>query len=164
MSLTWERTVIRSTSPVFSDFWSLLNLPVNATLKRVVLSWYIDMLGGDADSLAFWTQIPIVNTIEVTYGSPPPFPENPGQTVPDVQDFLHYDVTTMKGVFASGSIVRLSTAFNDGSVGRWDTSVQRRSLTEPATVWWSWGAAYPGPFPASGALSRAVASVLYDTH
>lgn len=164
MSLTWERTVIRSTSAVFSDFWALCNLPVNATLKRVVLSSYIDMLGTDGTSLPFWASIPIVNTIEVTYGSPPPFPENPGTTVPDVQDFLHYDVTTMKGVWKSGGVIELSTAFNDGDVSRWDTSVQRRSLTEPATVWWSWGVAYPGPYPPAGALSRGVASVLYDTH
>lgn len=149
---------------MFSDFWALANLGTDTTIKRVVLSWYIDMLGNDSGSLAFWSEVPIVNTIEVTYGSPPPFPENPGQTFPDTQDFLHYDVTTMKGVPEAGTSILLSTAFNDGSVGRWDTSVQRRSLTEPCTVWWSWGAAYPGPFPASGALSRGVASVLYDTH
>lgn len=149
---------------MFSDFWALSNLAPDTTLKRVVLSWYIDMTDDDSYSLQFWSEIPIVNTIEVTYGSPPPFPDNPGQTVPDVQDFLHYDITTMKGVYESGSSVLLTTAFNDASVGRWDTSVQRRSLTEPATVWWSWGAAYPGPFPPRGAYSRAVASVLYDTH
>lgn len=164
MPLAWERSVVRSTSAVFSDFWALCNLPVNATLKRVNLNCYIDMLGTDGTSLPYWASLPIVNTIEVTYGSPPPFPENPGTHVPDVEDFLHYDITTMKGVWKSGGAIQLSTAFNDGDVCRINTTVQRRTNTLPATIWWSWGVAHPGPYPPAGALSRAVASVLYETH
>lgn len=163
MALTWWRTAIRSDSELFSDAWSVVQIPIGATLKRVIVSCYIESGEAlDADSIRFLTHTPIVNTLEVTAGSPPPFPENPGRTLPGNRDFLHYDVTTMKTVLEGGTTTVLTTAFNDGSVSRWDTSVQRKNLTDPMEVFWSWGFLYGGTFPARGAFSRMVASSLLD--
>lgn len=162
MALEWFYSQTRSQFPVFSDFWTLVQLPPGVTLKRTILSWHIDMLGTDNASVEFWTTINIVNTLEMTFGSPPPFPENPGVESLSARDLLHLDETRMSVHPSVSPSFVVSTALTDASIGRWDTKVQRRNDAVPAELFWSWGATAFTNLPPTGAISRFSSAVLVD--
>ena len=162
VALEWQRTQARSQQPVFSDFWTLVQLQPGVTLKRVILSWHIDMLGTDNASVEFWTTINVVNTLEITYGSPPPFPENPGIAPLGPRDLLQLDETRLAVHPQVSPSFVVSTAVTDADIGRWDTNVQRRNDATGAQLYWSWGVTASTNLPPTGALSRFAASVLVD--
>lgn len=160
MVLAWDRRQTASTSPLFSDFWALVDLSPGVTLKRVVLNAFITNRTGDSDSLSYWVGRGIVTAIEVTYGSPPPFPEDPATTFPGERDFIHWGLAPMN---LMGQSTFPSTTADAGGMIHVDTPVQRVNHEVPATVWWSWGVqggAPPGLV--TGALSRFASSVLVD--
>lgn len=162
MALEWFYSQTRSQSPLFSDFWTLVQLPPGVTLKRTIISWHIDMLGTDNASVEFWSSINVVNTLEMTFGSPPPFPENPGISPLSGRDLLHLDETRLSVVSGTSVSFVLSTADDDSGIGRWDTKVQRRNDVVPAELFWSWGVTASANLPATGALSRFTSAVLVD--
>lgn len=164
MVLRWVRTAIRSTSPLFSDFYTLVQIPVGVTLKRTICSWYVETPFSDNASQVYWSQNPIISAIQVTSGSPPPFPINPGRELPD-GDFLHWDISTVKPVpgftGASGSML-YSSAASTGAIQRIDTDVQRKPIIVPMEVFLTWGFLGPLSLPANGVVTRLTASCLID--
>lgn len=164
MVLRWVRSAIRSTSPLFSDFYTLVQLPVGVTLKRTICSWYVETPFTDNDSQIYWSQNPIISAIQVTSGSPPPFPINPGRDLPE-GDFLHYGISTVKPVpgwtGASGSMFYTSAA-TTGDIEKIDTDVQRKPIIVPSEVFLTWGFLGPLSLPANGVVTRLTASCLID--
>lgn len=160
VALQWAYLAQRSNLTVFSDFWTLVQLPAGVTLKRTILTWYIDN-SGDINALEYWGAIPIVNTVEITFGDPPPFPENPGTAPLDGRDLLHLEITRMSNVNV-GQGALASTASNQGSIGRIDTKVQRRNDATNASLYWSWGVIDNSPPAVAGSISRFAAAILVD--
>lgn len=160
MALEWDRRQVAGTSPLFSDFWALVDLSPGVTLKRVVLNAFITNRSGTSDDLSYWVGRGIVSAIEVTYGSPPPFPDDPATTFPGGRDFIDWRLAPMGLV---GQSTFPTTTADSGGLIHVDTPVQRLNNEVPSTVWWSWGV-QGGPPPGGivGALSRFASSVLVD--
>lgn len=159
MVLRWYRTSFRGITPLFSDYWTLAQLPAGVTLKRVVLDCAIVCRGTLNDASA-WMAQGIVNTVEVTYGMPPPFPLNPGTKPLDGRDLLH---TGMLYMSPDPGLSFASTTGGGRPVEHIDVQIQRKDPDYPAIVWWSWGIQMNESLPqTTGALSRGVVSVLVD--
>lgn len=163
LALEWQYFRVRSTSAVNSGWRPIADLPVDTTLKRTIVTWYYDMLSTDLESVEFWTEVPIISTVELTYGSPPPFPDDPGTTSMDGRDFVHVEVNTQTATNQTADGYMVTSAPHNGAIRVVDTPVQRKPTTEPAQVWFSWGAMGVSSYPPEGTLLRMVSACLVDT-
>lgn len=160
MVLQWERRQAASTSALFSDYWALVELPPGVALRRLVLQAFIAIRSNQNDTISYWAGRGIVHGVEITTGSPPPFPLDPATSNPNGRDWLHWGITHP---WQGGQVLFQATAAGDGGIIRVDTDVQRIDNTNPMQVWWSWGVqGGPPGGTINGALTRFASAALVD--
>lgn len=162
MALTWERRRIMSSSDLYFDNHVLAQIPAGVTLKRTIVSWYVRANSSEGVGMDFWSVVPMVWAVQVTYGEPPGFPINPATDDPNATDILDWGVTKMGA--ERENYTYSSTTNNNAAVGHIDTPAQRRSFTYPSVVWFTWGATYTSEIQIARGLTRAATSVLLDDH
>lgn len=157
----WFYTKFNSSIATDSDFLALANIPPNVKLLRTVLTWWC--ANYVTDSWIDWVNDMPVNTIEVTRGSPPPFPADPGRDGLFGRDLLY--LGTWYNTYMIGRNLGESYLISQapgGGPGVIDTNVTRVSGA-PMTVWWSWGTEFlSASAPAIGFQSRMTSAVLVE--